>query len=71
MKNIASFQDIINLKTTDIYFMRVNEILSRAGKNPHVVMDITLSSRDLPWIVLSGLDDFTAILEGKNVDVYP
>jgi len=70
MKNIASFQDIINLKTTDIYFMRVNEILSRAGKNPHVVMDITLSSRDLPWLVLSGLDDFTAILEGKKVDVY-
>ena len=70
MKNIASFQDIINLRTTDIYFMKVREILNRAGKNPHVVMDVTLSSRELPWLVLSGLDDFTAILEGRQVDAY-
>ncbi len=70
MKNIASSDDIENLKTTDVYFLRVKEILNRAHKNPDVVMDITLSSRDLPWVVLSGLDDFVEILKGKKVDVY-
>ncbi len=70
MKNIASEEDIKNLKTTDIYFWRVNEILRSTGVDPRVVMEITSSSRDIPWIVLAGLDDLVDILKGKNIDVY-
>ncbi len=70
MRNIASFEEIVNLKTTDIYFLRAKEVLKRAGVNPKVVMEITCSSRDLPWITLAGLDDLTELLRGKNVDVF-
>lgn len=70
MKNIASMEDIESLRTTDIYFWRVNDILKEAGINPEVTMEITTSNRDLPWIVLSGIDDLTEILKGKNIDAY-
>jgi nicotinate phosphoribosyltransferase len=70
MKNIASLDDIINLKTTDIYFLRVKEILEKTGVNPFVTMEITTSTSNLPWIILSGLDDLTDILGGKKVDVF-
>jgi len=70
MKNIASLEDIENLKTTDVYFWRVKDILREAGVNPVVTMEITSSNRELPWIVLAGLDDLTEILKGKEIDVY-
>jgi len=70
MKNIASLEDIKNLKTTDVYFWRVKDILREAGVNPVVTMEITSSNRELPWIVLAGLDDLTEILKGKGIDVY-
>jgi nicotinate phosphoribosyltransferase len=70
MKNIASVEEITSLKTTDIYFIRAREVLKKIGFNPRVVMEITCSSRELPWIALSGLDDLTSLLKGKKVDVY-
>lgn len=70
MKNIASSEEISNLKTTDVYFLRAREVLKKAGVNPRVVMEVTCSSRDLPWITLAGLDDLTELLKGKKVDVY-
>ncbi len=70
MKNIASSEEILNLKTTDVYFLRAREVLNKAGINPRVVMEVTCSSRDLPWITLSGLDDLTDLMKGKNVDVH-
>ncbi len=70
MKNIASVEEITNLKTTDVYFIRAREILKRIGINPRVVMEITCSSRELRWITLSGLDDLTGLLEGADVDLY-
>jgi nicotinate phosphoribosyltransferase len=70
MKNIATAEDILGLKTTDIYFWRVKEILDRAGKNPNVTMEVTCSSKNVPWIVLAGIDDLVDILRGRNVNVY-
>ncbi|MCL4334251.1 MAG: nicotinate phosphoribosyltransferase [Candidatus Thermoplasmatota archaeon] len=70
MKNIASSEEILNLKTTDVYFLRAREVLKKAGINPRVVMEVTCSSRDLPWITLSGLDDLTDLMKGKSVDVH-
>lgn len=70
MKNIASSEEILNLKTTDVYFLRAREVLNKAGINPRVVMEVTCSSRDLPWITLSGLDDLTDLMKGKSVDVH-
>ncbi len=70
MKNIASQEEIRGLKTTDIYFLRVREILEKLKLNPEVIAEITCSSRSLPWIILSGLDDLTELLEGRAVDVH-
>ncbi len=70
MKNIASFQEISDLKTTDVYFLRAREVLKKLGFNPKVVMEVTCSSREIPWITLAGLDDFTELLKGKDVDVF-
>lgn len=70
MKNIASFDEITNLKTTDIYFLRVKDILQKTGEDPMVTMEITSSTSSLPWIVLSGLDDFSEILRGENISVF-
>ena len=70
MRNIASQEEIFDLKTTDIYFLRAREVLRKIGFNPKVVMEITCSSREQPWITLSGLDDLTELLRGKKVDVY-
>jgi nicotinate phosphoribosyltransferase len=70
MKNIASTEEIINLRTTDIYFIRAREVLEKIGYNPEVVMEVTCSSRDLPWITLTGIDDLTEYLSGKKVDVF-
>ncbi|MCL4412340.1 MAG: nicotinate phosphoribosyltransferase, partial [Candidatus Thermoplasmatota archaeon] len=70
MKNIASSEEIAKLKTTDVYFLRAREVLKKIGFNPEVTMEVTCSSRELPWIALSGLDDLTSLLKGKNVDAY-
>ncbi|MCL4447039.1 MAG: nicotinate phosphoribosyltransferase [Thermoplasmatales archaeon] len=70
MRNIASLEEISNLKTTDVYFLRAREVLKKIGFNPKVIMEITCSSRELPWITLSGLDDLTELLKGTKVDVY-
>ncbi len=70
MKNIASFKQISNLKTTDVYFLRAREVLKKIGFNPRVVMEVTCSSRNLPWITLSGIDDLASLLDGKKTDVY-
>lgn len=70
MKNIASLEEITGLKTTDIYFLKAKEVLDKIGFNPEVTMEITCSSRDLPWITLSGLDDFTELLRGKRVNAF-
>jgi len=70
MKNIASTEEIINLRTTDIYFIRAREVLEKIGYNPEVIMEVTCSSRDLPWITLTGIDDLTEYLGGKKVDVF-
>lgn len=70
MKNIASQEDILALRTTDIYFLKVKRVLEKIGLNPEVAVEITCSSRNLPWITLSGLDDLTELLKEKDVDVY-
>ncbi|MGC8644710.1 MAG: nicotinate phosphoribosyltransferase [Thermoplasmata archaeon] len=70
MRNIASYEDIANLRTTDIYFIRAKSVLEAVNFNPEVVMEVTSSSREMPWIALSGLDDAVEILKGKKVDAY-
>ncbi len=66
--SIVPDEDILEGKTTDIYFLRTEEVLREKGVNPEVVAEVTTTSGG--WAVLAGLKDVAHLLEGKNVDVY-
>ncbi len=65
---IVGEKDIDKGLTTDVYFLRAEEILKKRKINPNVVADVTTSGGD--WGVLSGIWDVAALLEGKNINVY-
>ena len=65
---IVSEAEILEGKTTDIYFLRTEEILRAKGVNPKVVAEVTTTKGG--WAVLAGLEDVAHLLEGKKVDVY-
>ena len=55
---------------TDAYFDRTVETLDHAGKNPHVVAEVTLDQFPTgEWHLLAGLKDATHLLAGHEVDV--
>ncbi|MHC1592747.1 MAG: nicotinate phosphoribosyltransferase [Methermicoccaceae archaeon] len=60
--------DIKAGKTTDVYFLRTEEVLEQKGVNPLVVAEITSSSR--AFSVFAGLGDALELLEGLPIDVY-
>lgn len=70
---IAKDKEILEGKTTDIYFVRTYEILKKTGKlNTPVTMEIT--SGKLPfkwkWGILSGTYELINLLQGKNLNLY-
>jgi len=66
--SIVSDEDILEGKTTDIYFLRTEEVLKKKGVNPEVVAEVITTSGE--WAVLAGLEEAAHLLAGKNVDVY-
>lgn len=60
--------DILDGLTTDIYFLRTEEILKNKNINPYVVAEVTLSDGD--WGILAGVEEACKLLEGKPLDVY-
>ncbi|MEM0217578.1 MAG: nicotinate phosphoribosyltransferase [Candidatus Nezhaarchaeales archaeon] len=70
---MASFDEIIQGKVTDVYFMRAKEILRKEGlSNIRVVAEIHAYSmpRGFNWAILVGVGEVAKLLEGKEVDVY-
>jgi nicotinate phosphoribosyltransferase len=65
---IVPEDEILEGKTTDVYFLRTEEVLRRKGVNPRVVAEVTTTKGE--WGVLTGLEEVAQLLEGKNVDVY-
>lgn len=70
---VASEDDIISGRITDVYFTRTKKILEAKGLHrARVRMEVHVS--DLPrgyeWVVYSGLEEALKILEGKPLDVY-
>jgi len=70
---VATDEEIMEGKTTDVYFTRTIKILKERGKlDTHVVAEIT--SGDLPegwpWAVLCGVEEVAKLMEGRQVDVY-
>ena len=55
---------------TDAYFQRTEDTLRHAGKNPHVVAEVTADQfPDGEFEVFAGVKDAAALLEGHAVDV--
>ena len=65
---IVPDNEILEGKTTDIYFLRAEEVLKKKGVNPKVVAEVITTGGD--WAVLAGLEEAAHLLEGKKVDVY-
>lgn len=66
--SIVPEEEILAGKTTDVYFLRTEEVLRRKGINPHVVAEVITTGRG--WAVLAGLEEVAQLLAGKQVDVY-
>ena len=66
--SIVPEDEILAGKTTDVYFLRTEEVLRSKGVNPIVVAEVITTGRG--WAVLAGLEEVAHLLEGKNVDVY-
>jgi nicotinate phosphoribosyltransferase len=61
--------DIAAGRATDAYFDRTMEALQHAGKNPHVVAEVTLDQFPTgEWNVFAGVKDATQLLAGHDVD---
>ncbi|WP_435074076.1 nicotinate phosphoribosyltransferase [Halorubrum sp. HHNYT27] len=57
-------------RATDAYFERTEAALAHAGRNPHVVAEVTADQfPDGDFELLAGLKDAVALLAGRDVDV--
>ena len=68
---IASADEVIAGRTTDIYFERTLRILKARGINKHVVAEVR--AKELPsghpWAVFAGLEYVLRMLERLNLDI--
>ena len=61
---------ILDGSATDAYFLRTEEALEHAGKNPHVVAEVTADQfADGEFELLTGIKDVAHLFEGRDVDV--
>jgi len=69
--DIVSPEAIREGRATDAYFDRTVEALEHAGRNPHVVAEVTADQFPTgEFEVLAGLHDAAALLDGLDVDAY-
>lgn len=70
--DIATAKDIIDGKTTDIYFKRSEDILKKEGINKNIVMEVALKSfpTEYNFGILTGIYNTLELLEDRPVDVY-
>lgn len=69
---IATEEEIKKGETTDVYFVRTNEILQKEGlAEQRVVAEVTTGSlpRDWDWAVLAGVEEAVHLMEGISVKV--
>ncbi|WP_343089293.1 nicotinate phosphoribosyltransferase [Methanocalculus natronophilus] len=54
---------------TDVYFLRSQAVLEKAGVNPHVVLEVSVASLPSGFGILAGLDSVLELFSGKPVTV--
>jgi len=69
MFDIVSEADIESGRATDAYFLRTEEALDHAGRNPHVVVEVTADQFPTgEFELFAGVADIARLLEGRDVD---
>ncbi|MEW5760913.1 MAG: nicotinate phosphoribosyltransferase [Candidatus Thermoplasmatota archaeon] len=74
--NIATEEDIINGRTTDIYFIHTKKILDSYGLGKKIATaEVTVDSIKFEpegeqYAIFCGLGDILSIFEGKKIDLY-
>ena len=68
--HIASEGEILEGKTTDVYFVRTKDILERTHKSRRVYAEFTVMNPPYPWVVFAGLDEVLNLMKGRNVNIY-
>lgn len=67
---IASDKEIKEGLTTDVYFIRTEEILKKEGVNKNVLAEFTIQNLKYPWAIFVGLPEVIEILKGKPVNLW-
>ncbi len=67
---MASEEDILEGRTTDIYFVRTKEILEKNNVKRRVYAEFTVMNPPYDWVVFAGLDEVIEILKDKPVNLY-
>jgi len=70
---IASEDEILSGKVTDIYFSRTKEILEKTGKSDkraYAEIHAYGFPRQYSWAIIAGISEVAKLLEGRRIDVY-
>jgi nicotinate phosphoribosyltransferase len=67
--NIASADDILSGKTTDVYFVRTQEILKKQKIRKRVSAEFSAKNLQYPWGVFCGLDEIINLLKHLPVKI--
>jgi nicotinate phosphoribosyltransferase len=70
--HIASNEDILQGRVTDVYFTNVVKALDHMGLNPYVAAEVRASAlpENWRWAVLAGLEESLKLLEGRKINVF-
>ncbi len=66
---VAKEDEIIQGKTTDVYFVYTQQVLRHAKKNPRVTIEIYARHVKDNWGIVLGIYEVAKLLEGKDVNV--
>ena len=71
MFHIATEEDIRSGATTDVYFLRTQQIMAAEGVDASVVAEIRAEGlpADWEWGILAGIEEAAHLLSGVDVDV--
>ncbi|KAA0258628.1 nicotinate phosphoribosyltransferase [Deferribacter autotrophicus] len=72
MFDIPTKENILNGLTTDVYFLRTEEVLRKCNINKKVAMEVAQKGmpKEYPFGLFTGLYNVLKLLEGKPLDVY-
>jgi nicotinate phosphoribosyltransferase len=66
----AKDEEIKQGLTTDIYFIRTEEILNKKGIDNRVVAEFTVNRLEYPWSVFVGLPEVIELIKGRPINMW-